>query len=156
MDILLTVLLTAAGSYPQFYSLLSLNNLFLSKQSKSHPRQIPNATDDLKRRAKTKWVWTVFSVHGCIIADTERLQKLVRKKAIPQRLIWECLKLKGWRRLGFSAEKNIIVLCMYRPCCLVSYRSFRLMYRQYRRMHTRFPPEGHNMDQQKQICCPFL
>lgn len=47
MDILLTVLLTAAGSYPQFYSLLSLNNLFLSKQSKSHPRQIPNATDDL-------------------------------------------------------------------------------------------------------------
>lgn len=50
MDILLTVLLTAAGSYPQFYSLLSLNNLFLSKQSKSHPRQIPNATDDLKRR----------------------------------------------------------------------------------------------------------
>lgn len=56
MDILLTVLLTAAGSYPQFYSLLSLNNLFLSKQRKSHPRQIPNATDDLKRRAKTKWV----------------------------------------------------------------------------------------------------
>lgn len=55
MDILLTVLLTAAGSYPQFYSLLSLNNLFLSKQSKSHPRQIPNATDDLKRRGgKTK------------------------------------------------------------------------------------------------------
>ena len=51
MDILLTVLLTAAGSYPQFYSLLSLNNLFLSKQSKkSHPWQIPNATDDLKRR----------------------------------------------------------------------------------------------------------
>ena len=47
MDILLTVLLTAAGSYPQFYSLLFLNNLFLSKQSKSHPRQIPNATDDL-------------------------------------------------------------------------------------------------------------
>lgn len=60
MDILLTVLLTAAGSYPQFYSLLSLNNLFLSKQSKSHPRQIPNATDDSKRRGENKNMYEQF------------------------------------------------------------------------------------------------
>lgn len=91
MDILLTVLLTAAGSYPQFYSLLSLNNLFLSKQSKSH---------------------TVFSVHGCIIADTESLKKLVRKKAIPQNTDLRMFRFLKGGRGWVSPRRKILSSCV--------------------------------------------
>ena len=54
----------------------------------------------------------IFPVHSCIIADTESLQKLVRKKAIPQNTDLRMFRFLKGGRGWVSPRRKILSSCV--------------------------------------------